>query len=141
MLETLDEIPWKRLTHAYGKASDTPGNIRKLASASRSKREDALDKLWFSIIHQGSVYEAAAYAVPFLVELATHAQVEDRHEILSLLQDIAIGSGWHQNHQRLEVVRRTFGEERIEKRTLALDAQNEFHFHSREVGVTSGRST
>ena len=33
------------------------------------------------------------------------------------------------------------GEERIERRTLALDAENEFHFHSREVGVTSGRST
>jgi len=113
MLETLNQIPWKKLTHAYGKAGDTPRHLRSLASGLKWKRARALDALWFSIIHQGSVYEAAAYAVPFLVELASNPQVADRDEILSLLQDIACGSGWHQNHQRLEIVRRVFSDEKI----------------------------
>jgi hypothetical protein len=113
MLEKLDSISWRKLTHAYGKASDTPRHLRGLTSSRKSKRRRALDALRWSINHQGSVYNATAAAVPFLVELATSTQVDERDEILELLTDIACGSGWHQTHQQLDIVRKTVGEEKI----------------------------
>jgi len=115
MLEGLDKIPWRKLRHAYGPASDTPRAIRALASSSAKKRAKAIDNLSFSIVHQGSVYEAAAKAVPFFAELLRSPVVQDKHAILDLLFDMAVGHGWHQNHQSLDIVRQTFGEEKIER--------------------------
>jgi hypothetical protein len=115
MLEGLDSIAWSKLSHAYGKASDTPAHLRNLTSTRQSKREHARDALWSSINHQGSVYDATAAAVPFLVELATSTDIAERHEILQLLTEIARGSGWHQVHQRHDIVRKAFGEEKIAK--------------------------
>jgi hypothetical protein len=113
MLEGLDSISWSKLSHAYGKASDTPRHLRGLTTSRKSKRRHALDALRWSINHQGSVYDATAAAVPFLVELATSPEVAERGEILELLTDIARGSGWHQVHQRLDIVRKTVGDEKI----------------------------
>jgi hypothetical protein len=115
MLEGLDSIAWSKLSHAYGKASDTPAHLRNLTSTRQSKREHARDALWSSINHQGSVYDATAAAVPFLVELATSTDIAERHEILQLLTEIARGSGWHQVHQRHDIVRKAFGQEKIAK--------------------------
>ena len=115
MLEGLDKIDWRSLRHAYGPAADTPGAIRALASSSASKRETAMDHLSFSIIHQGSVYEPAAKAVPFLAELLRSPEVQDKHAIVDLLFQMAVGHGWNQNHQSLKFVRETLGEEKMAK--------------------------
>ncbi len=32
MLDGLDDVPWDRLHHAYGAASDVPGLLRELAA-------------------------------------------------------------------------------------------------------------
>ena len=42
MLEKLDNIDWKSLRHAYGAATDTPENIRNLASEDKDVRLDAI---------------------------------------------------------------------------------------------------
>jgi hypothetical protein len=42
MLEGLDDVPWHSLTHAYGKADDVLGLIRRLASPDYPTRADAL---------------------------------------------------------------------------------------------------
>jgi hypothetical protein len=69
MLEGLDSIPWGKLRHAYGRASDVPGDLRALRSDQPGIREGALDRLYGTIFHQGKRYEATPYAVPFLCEL------------------------------------------------------------------------
>ena len=92
MLEKLDDIPWAQLGHAYGEASDVPPLLRALSSTNRQQREEAWYALYGNLYHQGTVYEATAYAVPFLLELAQAAEIEDRHEILvylSTLSDLA----------------------------------------------------
>ena len=58
MLDRLDYIPWKRLTHAYGSAEDVPDLLRRLRTASREMTGER-SPLWHlsgNIWHQGSVY-------------------------------------------------------------------------------------
>ena len=92
MLDGLDQIAWKRLSHAYGPATDVPALIRRLTNGSSDEREEALGELHGNIWHQGTVYEATPYAVPFLLEVVTDPRIPDRHYVLSLLQ--AIAEGW-----------------------------------------------
>jgi hypothetical protein len=66
MLETLDDVDWHELKHAYGPAEDTPAQLRKLLSVNAAEREEAFDTLSYSIYHQGSAYPATAAAVPVL---------------------------------------------------------------------------
>ena len=101
MLDGLYSIPWKRLTHAYGSAEDVPGLLHALQTASPELRgEDSpLWELFGNIWHQGTVYAATAYAVPFLIELAADPSTPDRVGILNLLDEIARGSSYIAVHR------------------------------------------
>lgn len=90
-LAGLDEVNWAALTHAYGPASDVPGLVRALTSPDAKQRQRALHKLYGNIFHQGSRYEATAYAVPFLARLAADPRVPRRDEIAKMLQALAVG--------------------------------------------------
>lgn len=100
MFEKLDNFDWSKINHAYGPATDVPGLIRDLASNDAEKRERALWELHGNIWHQGTVYEATAYAVPFLLELV-RKEVRDKLEILCLLAVIADGTSYLQVHREL----------------------------------------
>ncbi|MET8832347.1 hypothetical protein ABZV78_00295 [Micromonospora sp. NPDC004540] len=91
MLNGIDEIDWSRLSHAYGPAEDVPGQLRALASADPGDRARARYELYGNIFHQGSRYEATAYAVPFLLELLADPGTGEPAELLELLVAIAIG--------------------------------------------------
>src|SRR5215510_12386600 len=103
MLDRLDDIPWKRLTHAYGPAEDVPDLLRRLrtAPAEMTGEQSPLWHLYGNVWHQGTVYEATAYAVPFLIELAASPLVPDRLGILGLLAAIATGSSFRDVHGNL----------------------------------------
>ncbi|MEV0777394.1 hypothetical protein [Streptomyces sp. NPDC050428] len=66
----LDAQPWAEREHAYGSAEDVPDQLRALASDDAETAEEALYELYGNIIHQGSVYEATAHAVPYPARLA-----------------------------------------------------------------------
>lgn len=89
MLEALDTIDWSKLQHAYGPAIDVPDLIRALASDDEEERQSATFELYENIWHQGTVYEATAYAVPFLIELLESDNVPEKNEILVLLGSLA----------------------------------------------------
>jgi hypothetical protein len=91
VLDGLDQIDWARLGHAYGAADDVPEQIRALCSAEPAERSAARWKLYGNIFHQGTRYEATAYAVPFLLEVLGAPDAADRAELLELLTAIAIG--------------------------------------------------
>ncbi|MEO3974494.1 hypothetical protein [Streptomyces sp. CAU 1734] len=82
----LDSVRWAEVEHAYGEAEDLPGILRSLAGDEDQARE-ALDELWSSVLHQGTVYTATAEAVPFLARIAA-AGVRTA-EMLVLLGGIA----------------------------------------------------
>lgn len=73
-LTELDTVPWQQLAHAYGVGVTGPGLAHDVKGALRLLAQhpaEALhDGLYSSICHQGTVYEATAYAVPFLAAVA-----------------------------------------------------------------------
>jgi HEAT repeat protein len=90
-LRGLDDVRWGGLRHAYGAADDVPGQIRALRSADSDEREKAYGELYCNIFHQGSRYEAAVHAVPFLLALAGDPATPERSSVLALLGSLAIG--------------------------------------------------
>ena len=93
MLDGLDAVPWDELHHAYGTADDIPGLLRELAAGSEPLRERAIEALFASLDHQGTVYEASAFAVPFLVEVAGESRTPLRWRIWALVLLAGIADG------------------------------------------------
>lgn len=92
MLNELDQVDWARLTHAYGAADDVPDQIRDLVSPDAERRQEALWELHGNIYHQGTIYEATAYAIPFLLEVLTAPECDEQPQLLGLLTSIVVGS-------------------------------------------------
>jgi HEAT repeat protein len=105
MLEKLDEVDWSSLGHAYGAASDVPGLIRALTSERHEDRQEAWRILYSNIWHQGTVYQATAHAVPFLIELLAEPSVPDKEEIIFFLQALSTGNSYCDVHGRLDTFR------------------------------------
>ncbi|XTZ13591.1 HEAT repeat domain-containing protein [Micromonospora echinospora] len=91
MLDRIDDIDWRRLGHAYGSAGDVPDQLRALCSPDQTAREGAFGDLYSNIFHQGSRYEASAYAVPFLLDMVADPATPDRELVLYLLTCLAMG--------------------------------------------------
>lgn len=89
MLRGLDGPAWGALDHAYGPADDIPEVIRAAASSSADAAEAAVDELFGSIFHQGTVYSASVAAVPFIAELAVAPKVHHRSLLVYLLGAMA----------------------------------------------------
>ncbi|MFN8489872.1 MAG: hypothetical protein U0350_19965 [Caldilineaceae bacterium] len=106
MLEGLDQINWGLLKHAHGPATDVPDLLRALASDDKEVRDKATTHLFGNIWHQGTIFQATSYAVPFLLELLEQPVVEDKATILSLLQAIVTGASAHElSHPNFDIFR------------------------------------
>jgi hypothetical protein len=92
-LVELDSVPWGRLTHAYGTGITGLGPTHDVKSALLLLGTDfdgALDALYSNVLHQGTVYEASAYAVPFMAALiAGKIDHESRVQLVRLLGALA----------------------------------------------------
>lgn len=98
MLNDIDAVPWRTLRHAFGEASDVPRLIRALYDRDREPRQAALKELFACLLHQGTVYEASALAVPFLFELLASNDTPERNWIAFLVASIADGKGYLSVH-------------------------------------------
>ena len=100
-LDQLDEVPWSTLEHAYGTAEDVPELLRRLETepAETKNKESALWHLFSNIWHQGTVYEATSFAVPFLLTLVANPEVPKRARIAGLLSAIANGQSYLDVHE------------------------------------------
>lgn len=111
-------IDWAQLRHAYGAADDVPELIEDLLDDDEATRQEALNEFCSNIYHQGTIYEATAYAVPFFLELMTNQEVETvKLDLFALLCAIYDG------HYRHEVSRNAKDE--VAKGKLVLE---EFYY-------------
>ena len=95
ILRELDEIPWAELQQAFGKADDDPRLLRAIVADG----EDAGDALWelsSALVHQGTVWPATRYAVPFLARIAAAGIGDASHVVgtLGFIADSAIDAGF-----------------------------------------------
>lgn len=115
MLEDLNKINWLQLHHAYGEASDVPILIRSLLSQDKDEREKTLRELFGNIWHQGTIWEASSYAVPFLYELLKLPETPDKLSVAFLLANLATGThsyyGVLENNKQEETWRRILAKE------------------------------
>ena len=102
VLSGLDDVPWKQLQHAYGAASDVPQLIRDLAATNNKTRDHAWYELHGNLWHQGTIYEATAYAVPFLLKLLVLKSVSNRYELLLYLARLFNGRSYIDVHKDLK---------------------------------------
>ena len=95
-LAELDRVDWSSLSHAYGRGvvgEDISGDVaRSLALIREDSCRALVDGLWSNVCHQGTVYEATAYALPFIAAIAAgDVPFESRSLLVALLGDIAVG--------------------------------------------------
>jgi len=88
MLDGLDRIDWGALRTAHGPATDVPRHLAGLASADAGDREAALEALYASLWHQGTLYPATPAAVPFVLALVDDERTPDRPSLLLYLADL-----------------------------------------------------
>lgn len=101
MLEGLEKIPWYRLSHAYDDATNVPEAIRNLANNDEEKYEQSMEVLWNHLYHQGTIFEATAYAVPFLIELLQEPSCQKKADILHYLAHLGTGNSYLEVHQHM----------------------------------------
>ncbi len=98
ILKNLDRVDWDSLQHAYGPATDIPDMLRAILSPDAEEQEVGFDTLAGVILHQSTVYSASAAAVPFLYELLTHPDTQQKTDIACLLARLANGYGYLEVH-------------------------------------------
>jgi hypothetical protein len=101
MLEALDRVTWADYHHAYGPAVDVPELLRALAFGDEGAQGRAKHALYGNLWHQGTVYEASAHAVTFLIELLAPGSSADKAFVLHYLGDLAAGSSYLDTHAGL----------------------------------------
>lgn len=102
MFENLDIDYLGTLQHAYGYATDVPGLLNDIQSDSKEVRDKAYYELFGNIYHQGTVYEATVYVLPFLIEMfndPSTTKANGKDDLVSLIATIAGGSGYYEVHQ------------------------------------------
>ncbi len=102
--DTLRNIDWDRTFHAYGCAADLPGPLAAVLSGDAGTFDEAVDRLYGAVLHQGTVYPATAPAVLFLagelgrpaldtvVEERASGPIAGRVVLLEFLAEAALSS-------------------------------------------------
>lgn len=91
-LAMLDQVNWSSLSHAHGDASDFPILVYAAISDDKHDREFALKLLHETIWHQGTLYPATAFALPFIIALVQSPEITNQVDFALLFATIAQAS-------------------------------------------------
>jgi hypothetical protein len=91
VLDGLERVDWAALDAAYGRADGVPSLLRDLLAAKDDIRTAAVEELYRTVWHQGTVYECTPRVVPFLAAVVANTGGDDgtRSHIALLLSCIA----------------------------------------------------
>jgi hypothetical protein len=82
-LSGIEQVPWSRIVHFYGRATEIPDDIRKLAS---DDHVEARVKLLNNLEHQDGVMQATPFAVWFIVRMLHAGVLRDPDGVRSMLR-------------------------------------------------------
>ena len=83
--ESLDEVEWHNIRHAYGSSEEVPQILAALCSDNQNEAESAFNWLESNAYHQQTHYEVNAAIVPFLLEIAADISIPFRNYSLKTL--------------------------------------------------------
>lgn len=89
MLDRVHSVDWKNLNHAYGSAANVPDVFPLLLSPKAEDQEEAFEFLYSALWHQGSVYQATTFFVPFVVDMIQMKEVPCKTELIEFLRDVS----------------------------------------------------
>lgn len=75
--------------------------LRNLSSLDKEVYIAAWQTLWSELEHQGTVFQASAYAAPFLLEWLSELRGEEKCELVFLLSALARGNSFKRQHLNL----------------------------------------
>jgi hypothetical protein len=119
----LDRIPWARILHWYGRATEVAGAIRALEGSDHARAADDLE-LWLE--NQDGLSHAAAIAVPLIADAVVAGRVRDQQRVLELLSHfLDAARSWITSHPPREVsLADLLREECLLPTSLPLDADS-----------------
>lgn len=84
-----EEVPWHRITTAYGRAADFPEYFTTVWKMTDSEAvSSALNEIMINIEHQSTLWHATPFAMIFLVRIFQHALAERKvNEIARFVVD------------------------------------------------------
>lgn len=85
----IDDIPWSRIVHFYGRATEIPDAIRDLASERHGEAEKMLAR---NLEHQDGVIQATPLAVHFIAAALREGRVRDRESVERILGKVLAGA-------------------------------------------------
>ena len=74
----LESTDWFKLSHAYGRATDTPGHLRAFLGGEQSAMERALWHLDSAIIHQDTVYLATGITTRVILGFIVDPELQEQ---------------------------------------------------------------
>lgn len=80
---------WQDLEDAFGRASEVPRLLDRVAAARGPALMEAISELYEHTLHQGTIYSASPAVVWALIELAGKAKPPERAAFYSMLSDFA----------------------------------------------------
>jgi hypothetical protein len=81
----MKEVPWNRIVHFYGRATDVPSAI---ADLNTERHASAEKMLLHNLEHQDGVIQATPIAVTFIAQALREGKVRDRAAVEALLARI-----------------------------------------------------
>lgn len=107
VFDDIDAVPWSRLHHAYGPATDVPFLLKTLMfpenasdhvvkeaeKAGRTVFDHVSWTLWGNVFHQGTVWQVTATTVPFFVEVLHNGPDNPAQQefLVTYLHHLALG--------------------------------------------------
>ncbi len=131
----IDSIPWGDLSHAYGSAEDIPEQLKTLWSGEEELIEKTLYSFFGNIYHQGTIYSATSYAVPFLIQALAICPISQQASLTSLLSCIAHGMSYKVQHQHLWEEGGIFSDGRVNTQEYQDETREQLHWV--EQGILS----
>ncbi len=84
----INDIPWDRLVHWYGRATDFPAYFYDLLSGEPTRQKAAIDQIGINIEHQDGIMMATPFTLLFLFRLLSFDKT-NKEQILSKILTVA----------------------------------------------------
>ncbi len=85
----INDIPWSRIVHWIGRATNYPKYLELLKNGSSEEQEKSLKEIQMTIEHQDGIIFATPVALPFLLELLEENN-QNKHGILQIIKSIIL---------------------------------------------------